>query len=568
MAEKMERGGSDSSGFRRMSFEELFGKKGKEKKQRDRALSEDLYWKYTDKDGNTTDYTQALERARVHEDPMGFAISGKRDMRANIEKEKKQKGQGEINEEARNAAIDSRIMETQAMMDALGTDQLSVLVNGYSMVFQRTPVENGTEHITVDGEKAFVQEELPGGTAGIVAGKMQVSMDMVDEAMKDGPQSGVISWKKDLSGGNRVRIDAVLRADDRAVNIDESLTGDEIKIIPEGMLISPDIWEEGCRHMQEYGRTRWLSTLDDGRVVDLGFDVKVNGKEASVSDKEGQPVSGSGQKPVVSRQRWNDLRRDMLQQGSKTAVMTLEDGTKVTAKLTMRVDRKEAYIDRNLTGMEVRKVPSEIRISPERWEEVKNGMIDAAQYGGIYKGILPDGSIMDGRMSLMVNGREAFPNLPLMEMEVRREEGRTVISGDLYDRLKENAGSKTVHEMRLRDGTRLGLRREAELTAAARSGKGVEVFRGNDMREAVAEANAMNTDKEREAREKEAAKRKEQSIFGHETGKANMSSRVIGGAVRKTEQVVKEERREAKTAAESLIRRGSHFLDKGVSLGR
>ena len=567
MAEKKAGSSQTGAGIKRKTFEELFGKKKDSEKKGAVNNARDLYWQYTDANGNTTDYSHALQRSWVHDDPMEFACSGRRDMRKNIENGKKNRKND--NEKARNAAIDSRLEDTKKAMDARGTDQLSMMVNGYNMVFMRSPKENGAESITVNGEKAYVQEQLPVGTAGRVAGKMQVSMDMVDEALERGPESGVICWKKKLPGGEKVRIDAMLQAGGRVVGIDKSLSGDEIKIIPEKMQVSPDLWQEGYGRMREFGRDKWMMMLDDDRVTMFGYEVKVNGKEASVTDKENvSEINVDAENPVVSSRLWEKLYDDMLLHESKTTEMTMKDGTKLSARLIMKVDGMNASIGKDLTGTETKRIPEKVMISPQRWEEVKSGILEASQRGEAYKGILPDASILEGRLSVKVNGREAVPNFPMMEGEIRKEEGRTVISKDLYDSLKEGAGNKTIHEMELGDGTRLGIRREAELTAAARSGKGVEIFKGDDLREAVAEADAMNTDTVRDVNGKFFADGLDQAGLSFERSIGNIPNNMVSGAIRKPGEIYKEERREAKNAADGILKAGNRYLDKGVSLGR
>ena len=560
---------------KRKTYEELFG----EKKQKPSANNKKNFYmptfgilkEYTRGDGNTSNFMQALKAAQIHDDPAEFVSSGPRYVQEGIDAFEKKYG-GEMDEarqQYRDAAIDEYIKKINDELEHRQTDQLAIKTRGYHALLVREPVKDGKEWVTVNGKAAHVRRQLHGDETAEVAGKKEISMDLVREAFSKNAERGAVTMHKKLENGDDVRIYAGAKAGNSIVTVDKSLKGDETAIVDGGMAISRDIWNTQYEKMKGANVTRWAETLNDGTVVEMRYDILVNGRPAEIDrGLKGGEFGLDRHVPTISREEWKNIYEKMMAHGKGAYAVTKNDGTTITARINAFADGKKASVRDDLPEKTARYMRPELRISPEKWEAIKEGIYESAVKDphSTYKTTLPDGTQLEGKAAFIVNDKEARPNRPMEKAVMKEENGEYVVSEDIYKSIKSGMEEKasTWAQEQADDGNVVGIRQETETSVITKGKDGKPViYRGQKARDAVAEMSGMNTDTARDNWGKFYADAEDQIVLSAERSIPGIPGRTVGALSRKAH----EERMEAKRTTDSIGSKLMSIAERGVSLG-
>ena len=557
--------------FKKKTFKELFGI-DKAKRVIDNIGIVDHTREYSRSNGNVTDFEYGLRAARPHDDPMEFASSSGRDLDKKIREARFRMDTDRENAEARQAAIRKNIELVREALDREESDQISGKIRGYNICFCRVPVEDGKTDIRINHKKAYVHGNLAGDEIRDFAGKTEVSRDLITRAFDDMALSGTDTWERGLDSGNSVKVDVVLKAGRSVVEINNNLSGSDTLEIPGGKAVSRTMWENAYRIMQSNEKKAFAETLEDGTVIEYGLTVEVNGKPAMINEEKTAPMVETGRDfPGVSREELDRMYGLMAKKGTMQYARTLPDGTVITARLNVRVNGERALIRDDVEHGTVKTFKPVTQISREKYDEMRDMMIRDPRMSCRLN--LGEGTVIDGKMDLRVNGEPAVPNIPFREGEVREERGYYIIAEDVWSSVKKEMDEKnaTIFKKELPGGEEIRVKRDDEIVMITAGGDGKRKFYrerdgkgGEELGEAIAEVSGMNTDTAHdafgailsamEAQGKLMAERQLASTLFGTPGKA------IGSMKQQAESGEKE--------AESIGGGAMNFIKQGASLGR
>ena len=470
-------------------------------------IAKDMFQHYSALGNNRRGLDQALsERGVGPTDDIEYPIKGRENLDKWIAYNKSRMDMSEEAVAKRKEGVELRKKLITDKMDAGLSDQYYRNIMGFHLAFTRKPVEDGRIDLSIGGKKVYVHRELSDNKIMMYGDKTEVSKNVIKEVMdramtaKDSKWGETIELENEETGereNHDIRLDLDLRAGRNPVVISDKLKGDEVAVIPGGHLISEDIWETGYANMMETGRSQWKETKKDGTTVELGFSVEVDGYAAYIDCSEGaEEVHSEGKSASsVSMAKWEHLYKKMRNNGTKKYVETLPDGTTVTARLLMKVDEKNASIDKSLAPGTIEKdVETVTQISREKWEEIKEQI--AASPDGKCSVPLANGMRVNGTIKTFVDDRVASVSREMDGKGFKEERDYCVISGKRYEEIVKKAkeAGKCIYEEELDNGKKITVKRESELylKAAGRENEEIELH-GSALDDAIVFASKMDT---------------------------------------------------------------------------
>ena len=410
-----------------------------------------------------TDFEEAMERGKTVPDPEDYKRATddtdeppkktqlfERDLEKNLAKarEKAQKAKENMGgdykdfESFREAKISQKIKTIHETMDKRGTDTITAKILGYDVRILRVPNEKADpKDITVscNGRPVSVRWPLGEGEVSFSGDRPEISHDLIKKAASEMADTGRTQWSTDTKAGDHVEVSMKAMCGRVPVMVSDKLKGDETLHIKAGPRVSSDIFDRAYNEMKRNGTYNYTDTMPNGRVVDCGIHVKINGQNADI---EGWG-SGSGNN-TVDKKLFEHALLQMKEKGTQRWSITMDDGTTININLFVQVDGdKRAAIDYGRTGNTVEDEQERILVSKDAMAEATENLIAGSGATRKYTIDTKDGTPIEFTLNTKVNGRDAVPEEHSSGDTAWKEAERILVSKDTMAEATENliAGS-------------------------------------------------------------------------------------------------------------------------------
>ena len=452
---------------------------------------------------NSREYVSPVDVGRAEDDTdgeWGRESAFSRDLGKNIERNRarREAGMTRLPDADRDAKIDYYIKEFGRQMDARGCDGLQFLCSGYDVRLIRVPEERAELTMSMNGKRVYVHPDLKGEEVSVTTSRAEISKDLLEKMDRRMLEEGTMRTDMTLEDGHTVSCSADIKVDGKKAVIDQTIGENECVIDPGGRRVSRGLWDEAYEHIEKTGKPMWAGTAKDGTVFECGIQVKVDGKDAVIDPELREGESGGKYGPAsISKTDWEKAYRVMMENGTKAYGYTTPAGSAVVCRLNMRVNGEEASIDSRLEGISTVKADPCIRVGKGLWERARKEILGSQNPSRASSRIYDaEGHKIEARMSLKVDGEEAFVNRPFGKGTVRETRDGIEISRDIYDRAVADMDEKrqTIHMEKLEDGREIRFKRDGKMKMYTPDGE----IRDADFRDAVAEIGRMDDSKGRE----------------------------------------------------------------------
>ena len=452
---------------------------------------------------NSREYVSPVDVGRAEDDAdgeWGRESAFSRDLGKNIERNRarREAGMTRLPDADRDAKIDYYIKAFGRQMDARGCDGLQFLCSGYDVRLIRVPEERAELTMSMNGKRVYVHPDLKGEEVSVTTSRAEISKDLLEKMDRHMLEEGTMRTDMTLEDGHTVSCSADIKVDGKKAVIDQTIGENECVIDPGGRRVSRGLWDEAYEHIEKTGKPMWAGTAKDGTVFECGIQVKVDGKDAVIDPELREGESGGKYGPAsISKTDWDRAYRVMMENGTKAYGYTTSAGSAVMCRLNMRVNGEEASIDSRLEGISTVKADPCIRVGKGLWERARKEILGSQNPSRASSRIYDaEGHKIEARMSLKVDGEEAFVNRPFGKGTVRETRDGIEISRDIYDRAVADMDEKrqTIHMEKLEDGREIRFKRDGKMKMYTPDGE----IRDADFRDAVAEIGRMDDSKGRE----------------------------------------------------------------------
>lgn len=478
----------------------------------------DFFMEYDGSQTNHEDLGYAIKNANdyVSPDNVEKAENGKddgkekarflqRDIVSNARRtrEKRASGNMQLSDRDRNAKIDKFENEIHKEMDRRGCDGLQLTCAGYDIRLVRIPDPDEEGHIqmTLNGKPVYVHPDLEGDEVFIRGSRAEISRKLAEKLNTEMLETGMMRSEKTLADGHKTVCSADIRVDGKRAVVDKNIGDFECVDEPGGWKISRELWEDASSHFNELGTQTWIATAENGRVIECGVQIRVNGKAAIINNNiaEGTVVQrvGRDQPSEISGGDWDKALDAMLQNGTNQYGVTMDDGTTVSYKLVMRVDGEPAEIDGSLDGLSAAKISPHVRIGAGLWDKAMQELMDSPNPSKTTSRTYDDnGRKIECRMDLKVDGKEAAVNRPFEKGTVREGRDGIEIGSDIYNKALEEMDNKrqTIHAEKLDDGREIRFQRPGKIMMYTPDGEEVTE---KDYRDCIAEIGKLDEPEKR-----------------------------------------------------------------------
>ena len=285
----------------------------------------------------------------------------------------------------------------------------------------------------------MVSDKLKGDETLHIEGGYRVNLETVKEAASEMADTGRTQWSTDTKAGDHVEVSMKAMCGRVPVMVSDKLKGDETLHIKAGPRVSSDIFDRAYNEMKRNGTYNYTDTMPNGRVVDCGIHVKINGQNADI---EGWG-SGSGNN-TVDKKLFEHALLQMKEKGTQRWSITMDDGTTININLFVQVDGdKRAAIDYGRTGNTVEDEQERILVSKDAMAEATENLIAGSGATRKYTIDTKDGTPIEFTLNTKVNGRDAVPEEHSSGDTAWKEAERILVSKDTMAEATENliAGS-------------------------------------------------------------------------------------------------------------------------------
>lgn len=476
---------------------------------------------------NYVNFEEGLKTANTNIDPKKYDLAtdgqdgekfvpkrGERDLWKNIEDAKQAIAHDKESKTYRAQQIEEQRQRINSIMDGKGSDILENNIRGYHVELLRTPKDDkdlNNVEIMIGGKRASIHEDLSGMTFSMTGSRPEISRDMIKKAAEGMAAYGKTEWSKGYNSGDSVDIsmEASYGKTPVTIIVSDEMKGDSVGIIQAGKYMSGEAWDRAYESMKKTGTTAWKGVLKDGTTIECGFTVKVNGREACIEGMTDKDQNGLS----ISKEKWEEAYKAMMDNKKQTWVTTLEDGTTISCSLNTFVDGEKAKIDRTEQGMWAKDMPVRAFISKETWDNGIDKII--SDPAGTNKAMIAseNGKGLELRMNMKVNGVAAVPNTPFREGEIRETKAGISVSRDIVEKaVKEmNGNNSTTYKTTAADGREISFKRPGDLHMFI---NGHEISK-ESFDDALAEISGINSSDVREEKGMAMRERYEQfSIIG------------------------------------------------------
>ena len=452
---------------------------------------------------NSREYVSPVDVGRAEDDTdgeWGRESAFSRDLGRNIERNRarREAGMTRLPDADRDAKIDYYIKAFGRQMDARGCDGLQFLCSGYDVRLIRVPEERAELTMSMNGKRVYVHPDLKGEEVSVTTSRAEISKDLLEKMDRRMLEEGTMRTDMTLEDGHTVSCSADIKVESKKAVIDQTIGENECVIDPGGRRVSRGLWDEAYEHIEKTGKPMWAGTAKDGTVFECGIQVRVDGKDAVIDQELREGESGGKYGPAsISKTDWEKAYRVMMENGTKAYGYTTSAGSAVMCRLNMRVNGEEASIDSRLEGISTVKADPCIRVGKGLWERARKEILGSQNPSRASSRIYDaEGHKIEARMSLKVDGEEAFVNRPFGKGTVRETRDGIEISRDIYDRAVADMDEKrqTIHMEKLEDGREIRFKRDGKMKMYTPDGE----IRDADFRDAVAEIGRMDDSKGRE----------------------------------------------------------------------
>lgn len=231
--------------------------------------------------------------------------------------------------------------------------------------------------IRVNGKKAVIDTNIGENECVEETGGWKISRELWDEAYSAIEKKGRPMWAK-TKGGNVIECGIEARVNGKLAVLDEELQKGTAIATGLTASISKDDWDLAYKEMMANGTSMYGKTLPDGNVITCQLKIKVNGERAGI-DHNLAGVSFVKKEPCykIGKGIWEKAKTEFVDSPNPSKAVSRiydDNGHKIECRMDLKIDGKEAVINKPFAAGTVKEGRNGIEISKDIYDNAKKIM--------------------------------------------------------------------------------------------------------------------------------------------------------------------------------------------------
>lgn len=232
--------------------------------------------------------------------------------------------------------------------------------------------------IRVNGKKAVIDTSIGENECVEETGGWKISRGLWDEAYSAIEKKGRPMWAK-TKEGNVIECGIEARVNGKLAVLDEKLQKGTAIATGLTASISKDDWDLAYKEMMANGTSMYGKTLPDGNVITCQLKIKVNGERAGI-DHNLAGVSFVKKEPCykIGKGIWEKAKTEFVDSPNPSKAVSRiydDNGHKIECRMDLKIDGKEAVINKPFAVGTVKEGRNGIEISKDIYDNAK-GIMD------------------------------------------------------------------------------------------------------------------------------------------------------------------------------------------------
>ena len=231
--------------------------------------------------------------------------------------------------------------------------------------------------VRVNGKKAIIVTGLGDNECVEESGGWKISRELWDEAYSGIEENGRSMWAK-TKEGNVIECGIEARVNGKPAILDENLQKGTAIATGLAASVSKDDWDLAYKEMMASGTSMYGKTLPDGNVITCQLKIRVNGERAEI-DHNLAGISLVKKEPCfkIGKGIWEKAKTELVDSPNPSRAVSRiydEQGHKIECRMDLKIDGKEAVINKPLGAGTVKEGRNSIEISKDIYEKAKGSM--------------------------------------------------------------------------------------------------------------------------------------------------------------------------------------------------
>ena len=228
--------------------------------------------------------------------------------------------------------------------------------------------------VRVNGKKAIIDTGLGDNECVEESGGWKISRELWDEAYSGIEENGRSMWAK-TKEGNVIECGIEARVNGKPAILDENLQKGTVIATGLAASVSKDDWDRAYKEMMANGTSMYGKTMPDGNVITCQLKIRVNGERAEI-DHNLAGISLVKKEPCfkIGKGIWEKAKTELVDSPNPSRAVSRiydEQGHKIECRMDLKIDGKEAVINKPFGAGTVKEGRSGIEISKDIFDNAK-----------------------------------------------------------------------------------------------------------------------------------------------------------------------------------------------------
>ena len=274
------------------------------------------------------------------------------------------------------------VRESQAEMSRELLEKLNSEMLGKGIMRAEKNLADGhsvscSADVRVNGKKAIIDTGLGDNECVEESGGWKISRELWDEAYSGIEENGRSMWAK-TKEGNVIECGIEARVNGKPAILDENLQKGTAIATGLAASVSKDDWDLAYKEMMANGTSMYGKTLPDGNVITCQLKIRVNGERAEI-DHNLAGISLVKKEPCfkIGKGIWEKAKTELADSPNPSRTVSRiydEQGHKIECRMDLKIDGKEAVINKPFEAGTVKEGRNGIEISKDIFDNAKEKM--------------------------------------------------------------------------------------------------------------------------------------------------------------------------------------------------
>ena len=274
------------------------------------------------------------------------------------------------------------VRESQAEMSRELLEKLNSEMLGKGIMRAEKNLADGhsvscSADVRVNGKRAIIDTGLGDNECVEESGGWKISRELWDEAYSGIEENGRSMWAK-TKEGNVIECGIEARVNGKPAILDENLQKGTAIATGLAASVSKDDWDLAYKEMMANGTSMYGKTLPDGNVITCQLKIRVNGERAEI-DHNLAGISLVKKAPCfkIGKGIWEKAKTELVDSPNPSRAVSRiydEQGHKIECRMDLKIDGKEAVINKPFEAGTVKEGRNGIEISKDIFDNAKEKM--------------------------------------------------------------------------------------------------------------------------------------------------------------------------------------------------